>query len=135
LDEWSAHRKTSIYTGQHKHRINVHIHINIHASNRIRTYDPDIQASQDSSCPRPLAYRDRLLFIVGTSLFLVRIVGVGVQLGPLGTAATDRLIEPAPGDYDDGEICGMIGKGTRITRRKAAPVPLCPPQTPHAART
>jgi hypothetical protein len=29
----------------------------------------------------------------------------------------------------------MIGKGNRSTRRKPAPVPLCPPQTPHAART
>jgi hypothetical protein len=40
----------------------------------------------------------------------------------------------APGDYDNGEIGGMIGKGNRSTRRKPAPVPLCPPQTPHAAR-
>jgi hypothetical protein len=29
----------------------------------------------------------------------------------------------------------MIGRGNRSTRRKPAPVPLCPPQTPHAART
>jgi hypothetical protein len=42
---------------------------------------------------------------------------------------------PAPGDYDDGEIGGMIGRGNRSTRRKPAPVSLCPPQTPHAART
>jgi hypothetical protein len=41
----------------------------------------------------------------------------------------------SPGDYDNGEIGGMIGKGNRSTRRKPAPVPLCPPQTPHAART
>jgi hypothetical protein len=60
----------------------------------------------------------------------------GVQLGPLGTAATNRLIVPAPGDYNDGEIGGMmIGRGNRSTRRKPAPVPICPPQTPHAART
>jgi hypothetical protein len=26
----------------------------------------------------------------------------------------------------------MTGKGNRNTRRKPAPVPLCPPQTPHA---
>jgi hypothetical protein len=59
----------------------------------------------------------------------------GVQLGPLGTAATCRPVVPAPGDYDDGKIGGMmISKGTRSTRRKPAPVPLCPPQTPHAAR-
>jgi hypothetical protein len=59
----------------------------------------------------------------------------GVQLGPLGTATTNRSIVPAPGDYDDGEIGGMIGRGNGSTRRKPAPVPLCPPQTPHAAGT
>jgi hypothetical protein len=53
----------------------------------------------------------------------------GVPLGPLGTAAT----VPAPGNYDDGEIGEMmIGKSTR---RKPAPVPLCPPQILHSART
>jgi hypothetical protein len=41
----------------------------------------------------------------------------------------------APGDYDNGEIGGMIGKGNRSTRRKPAPVPLYPPQNPHAAST
>jgi hypothetical protein len=61
--------------------------------------------------------------------------GGGVQLGPLGTAATNRPIVPVPGDYDDGEIGGMIGKGNRSTRRKPVPVSLCPPQSPHAART
>jgi hypothetical protein len=66
---------------------------------------------------------------------LIGIVGGGVQLGPLDTAATNRPIVPAPGDYDVGEIGGMIGRGNRSTRRKPAPVPLCPPQTPHAART
>jgi hypothetical protein len=46
-----------------------------------------------------------------------------------------RPIVPAPGDYDDGEIGGMmIGRGNRSTRRKASPVPFCPPQIPHAAR-
>jgi hypothetical protein len=39
-------------------------------------------------------------------------VGGGVQLGLLSTAATNRPIVPAPGDYDDGEIGGlMIGRG------------------------
>jgi hypothetical protein len=39
----------------------------------------------------------------------------GVQLGPLGTAATNRPIVPALGDYDDGEIDGMmIGRGTEV---------------------
>jgi hypothetical protein len=41
----------------------------------------------------------------------------------------------ALGDYDNGEIGGMIGRGNRSTWRKPAPVPLCPPQTLHAART
>jgi hypothetical protein len=55
----------------------------------------------------------------------------GVQLGPLGTAATNRPIVPAPGDYDDGEIGGMIGRGNRSTQRKPAPMPLTPPQISH----
>jgi hypothetical protein len=39
-------------------------------------------------------------------------------LGPLGSAATNGPIVPAPGDYDDGEIGGMmIGRGNRSTRR------------------
>jgi hypothetical protein len=64
--------------------------------------------------------------------FLIGAVRGGVQLGPFGTAATNRPIVPAAGDYDDGEICGMIGKGNRSIRRKPAPVPLCPPHTAHA---
>jgi hypothetical protein len=68
--------------------------------------------------------------------FLIGIVGDGVQLGPFGTATTNRPIVPAPGDYDNGEISGMmIGRGNRSIRRKPAPVLLCPTQTPHAART
>jgi hypothetical protein len=62
-------------------------------------------------------------------------VGGEVQLGPLGTAAINRPIVPAPGDYDDGEIGAMIGRRNRSTRRKPAPVPLRPPKTPHDART
>jgi hypothetical protein len=38
--------------------------------------------------------------------------GGGVQLGPLGTSATNWPILPAPGGYEDGEFGGiMIGKG------------------------
>jgi hypothetical protein len=56
-------------------------------------------------------------------------------LGPLGTAATNRPVVPAPGDYDDGEMGGMMsGRGDRSTRRKPAPVSFCPPETPHATR-
>jgi hypothetical protein len=56
-------------------------------------------------------------------------VGGGIQLGPLGTATTIMPIVPAAGDYVDGEIGGMIGRGNRTTSRKPAPVPLCPLQT------
>jgi hypothetical protein len=55
----------------------------------------------------------------------------GWNQDPLDTAAPVS----APGDYDNGEIGGMIGRGNRSTRRKPAPVPLCSPQTPYAART
>jgi hypothetical protein len=47
--------------------------------------------------------------------------GGGVQFGPLGTAATNRPIVPAPGDYDDGEIGEIIGRGKQSTRRKTCP--------------
>jgi hypothetical protein len=43
--------------------------------------------------------------------FVIGIAGGEVQVGPLGTAATSRPIVPAPGDYDDEEIDGMIGRG------------------------
>jgi hypothetical protein len=78
-------------------------------------------------------YIKTALILIYSTFFLICIVGGGVQLGPLGTAATYRPIVPASGDYSDGEICGMmIGSGNRSTRRKPYPVPLCPPQTPHA---
>jgi hypothetical protein len=68
------------------------------------------------------------------TFFFNRYSGGGVQLGPLGTATTNRPIVPVPGDYDNGDIGGMIGRRTRSTRRKPAPMPLCLPQTPYAAR-
>jgi hypothetical protein len=67
-------------------------------------------------------------------IFFICIVG-GWNQGPLDTAATLWPIVSAPGDYDNGEIGGMIGRENWSTRRKPAPVPLCPPQTPHAAQT
>jgi hypothetical protein len=58
-------------------------------------------------------------------------VGGGVQLGPLGTAATDWPIVPALDDYDDGKFGRMeTGRGNRSTRRKPVPAPLCPLQIP-----
>jgi hypothetical protein len=65
---------------------------------------------------------------INDTIFLTCIVGCGLQLGPLGTASTNRPIVPTPGDYDDGEIGGMmIGTGNQSTRRKPAPMPLCSP--------
>jgi hypothetical protein len=55
------------------------------------------------------------------TFFLICIVGGAVQLGPLCTTATNRPIMSVLGDYDDGEICGMIGRVNRSTRRKPAP--------------
>jgi hypothetical protein len=55
------------------------------------------------------------------------------KLGPLGTAATYMPIVLAPGDWEIGVM--TTGRGNRSTRRKPDPVPFCPPQTPHAART
>jgi hypothetical protein len=52
-------------------------------------------------------------------------------LGSLGTAATYRPIVPSPGDYDDGEIGGLAGE-TEVLGENLPPLPLCPPQTPHA---
>jgi hypothetical protein len=60
-------------------------------------------------------------------------VGGGVQLGPLGTAANNGPIVPAPRVYDDGEIGRMIGMGNRSIQRKHAPVLFCSPQTSQAA--
>jgi hypothetical protein len=67
------------------------------------------------------------IFTGAISIFLIGIVGGGVQLAPLGTAATNRPIVTAPGDYDDREIGGMFGRGNRSARRKPAA-----PQAPHA---
>jgi hypothetical protein len=54
-------------------------------------------------------------------------------LGPLGTVATNRPVVPTTGDYDYGEIGGMmIGRGNRSTQRRPALLPLGPPQIPHA---
>jgi hypothetical protein len=44
--------------GQHKHRINAQT--DIHVLSGIRTYDPSVQASGDSSCLRPRGHCDRL---------------------------------------------------------------------------
>jgi hypothetical protein len=48
-----------------------------------------------------------------------------------GWSPQGPLPPPSPRDYEVGEFGGMIiGKGNRSTRRKPAPMPLCPPQIP-----
>jgi hypothetical protein len=47
-------------TGQHKHRIKHTYTPNIHALSRIRTHNHSVRANEDSSCLKPLGYRDRL---------------------------------------------------------------------------
>jgi hypothetical protein len=49
-------------TGQHKHRINTHTP-NIHALSGIGTHEHSVRASEDSSCLRPLGYRDRSIYV------------------------------------------------------------------------
>jgi hypothetical protein len=44
-------------TGQHQHRINVHT--DIHALSGIWTHDPNVLASDDSSCLRPYSHSER----------------------------------------------------------------------------
>jgi hypothetical protein len=47
-----------LHTGQHKHRLNAHT-TNIHALSGIRTHDPSVRESEDSSCFRPRGHCDR----------------------------------------------------------------------------
>jgi hypothetical protein len=57
-----------------------------------------------------------------------------VRRSPLGTAATTDLFYQLwmIDDCDCGAIGGMkIGRVNPSTRRKPAPLPLCPPQIPH----
>jgi hypothetical protein len=72
--------------------------------------------------------------LVSNAIFFLVSLG-GVRLSPLGTSATvGPLYQPRMIDDDDdyGAVGGMRnGRGNRNTRRKPAPVPLCPPQIPH----
>jgi hypothetical protein len=62
-------------------------------------------------------------------------VGVGVQLGPVGTAATNRPIVPAPGDYDDGGIGGMLIGETEVFGKYLPQCRFVHHKTSHAVRT
>jgi hypothetical protein len=47
-----------LHAEQHKHRINTY-NRDIHAVSGIRTHDPSVRTSEDSSCLRPLSHCDR----------------------------------------------------------------------------
>jgi hypothetical protein len=55
-----------------------------------------------------------LYIICPWSVLLIGTVGGGVQLGPLGTTASNRSSAPALGYHDDGAIDGMIGRKTEV---------------------
>jgi hypothetical protein len=68
---------------------------------------------------------------IGWINFWIRIVGGGVHTGSTRKVGHFWPIVPAPGDCEDGEVGEMkIDRGNQSTRRKPAPAPLCPPQTP-----
>jgi hypothetical protein len=54
----SARRKASTYTQNNTNRINAH-NTDIRALSGIRTYDPSVRASEDSSCLRPCGHCDQ----------------------------------------------------------------------------
>jgi Mn2+/Fe2+ NRAMP family transporter len=56
-----------LYAAQHKHKISPHT--NIHALSGIRTHDPSVRASEESSCLRTRGYCDRLLYTSHCNLF------------------------------------------------------------------
>jgi hypothetical protein len=59
--------------------------------------------------------RDIFTFFLPLYIFLIGILGGGVHLGPLGTAATNMPIVLTPGHYDDGESDGlMIGREAEV---------------------
>jgi hypothetical protein len=58
-----------LHTEQHKHRINAH-NTDIRALSGIRTHNPSVRASEDSSCLRPRGHCDRLENAVPTTNFI-----------------------------------------------------------------
>jgi hypothetical protein len=82
------------------------------------------QWTSSSPPPQTLSISNLFFFLVSLS---------GVRLSPLGTSATVGLLyQPRMIDDDYGAVGGIRnGRGNRSTRRKPAPVPLCPSQTPY----
>jgi hypothetical protein len=60
-----------LHTGQHKHRINAHRHT--HASSGIRTHDPRVRASEDSSYLIPRGHRDRRYIYWEVFVFITKV--------------------------------------------------------------
>jgi hypothetical protein len=58
MDEWSVRRKAATYTEDNA-STEWEAHTDIHALREIRTHDPGVRASEDSSCLIPRWYRDR----------------------------------------------------------------------------
>jgi hypothetical protein len=69
--------------------------------------------------------------------FLSFLIGIvrGVIKGPLGTEATNGLLCKPRVIMMMEELVEWLARETEVLGRKSAPVSLCPPQTPHAART
>jgi hypothetical protein len=61
--------------------------------------------------------------------------GGEVQLGPLGTASTNGLLCQPRVIMMMEKLVEWLAGETEVLGEKPAPVPLWPPQTPHAART
>jgi hypothetical protein len=71
------------------------------------------------------------LITTSKNFSLIRLVGGGVQLGPLGTAATDWLIVACPGIMMMENLVELRFAGeTEVLEGKPVPAPLCPPQIP-----
>jgi hypothetical protein len=58
-------------TGQHKHRINAHT--GIHALSWVRTHDPSVRASEESSWLSPCGYCDRLRYYITRSYLILSV--------------------------------------------------------------
>jgi hypothetical protein len=76
----------------------------------------------------------RSFIIIIIIIIIIVIIINGVRMSPFNTAITLGIL-PQPQKIDDGDCGGIggmkIGRENRSTRRKPAPVPLCPPQIPH----
>jgi hypothetical protein len=66
-------------------------------------------------------FKETVLEIVGWGFFLNWYGGGWSPIGSTRHCGHKWPIVPTPGDYDDGETGGMIGRGNRSTRRESLP--------------